>query len=137
MELADTCFKSTDLLSRRLDHQLALVSVLYAVLPAVHRSHWRQHVDARRKPFLNQLRREFLRVAVDRKSSENNDEASHARKPVARKPAALQSTERLFEIGLQIFNVLDADGDADQSIGDAQHLAAILRHRGVRHDRRM
>ena len=45
--------------------------------------------------------------------------------------------ERLLQIGLEVRQVLDPDGEPDQRIADADVGAHLGRHRGVRHDRRM
>jgi hypothetical protein len=47
------------------------------------------------------------------------------------------SPQRVVEVGDQIVDVLDADGEADEGVADAQGLALLRRQGGMRHDRRV
>src|SRR5215471_8666989 len=52
-------------------------------------------------------------------------------------PRSPSSGERLREIGDEVGLVLDADGEADEAVADAERRARFRRYRSVRHDRRM
>src|SRR5579862_8632101 len=45
--------------------------------------------------------------------------------------------ESLFEIGDEVVDVLDADGEADEAVADAEGAAAVRGDRGMGHDGRV
>ena len=137
MEFAKASFERAQPRTCRLNHNLALVSPLDGAFPSIDGPHRGKNVDARGKSLFDQLRREFFDVPFNRKGGEDNDEISHAASPESASSPDLESTERLVQVGQQVFDILDADRDANQSVGDAEHVAPFLGHRCVRHDRRM
>lgn len=141
MKGLESILQVRDLLRRSLDDDLPLVRGFKHVLPPINRLHRRKDVHTSREAFINENFRERLGIFVEWKRCQDHDDLfRHDLKTVGPQDlgtSSLQPGQGLFEIRLQIFDVLDANRDADQAVGDAEHFAPILGHRGVRHDCRV
>lgn len=88
MKFAEASFEGGHLCSPRLDYELAFVGPLDRILPAIHRPHCRENIDACSESLLDELRCQLLGFAVCGERREDEDEIRQFRKPVVRKPVS-------------------------------------------------